>query len=146
MTTGGPAQLRSGGELLADSLLAQGVDWVTCVPGESFHAFLDAAWDRRDRLRLLTCRHEGGAAYMAEAIGKLTGRPGVCFVTRGPGACQAAVGVHTAFQDSTPMVLLVGGVPRAHTGREAFQEVEFRALFAPLAKRVELVDDAARIP
>ncbi|MGE5502994.1 MAG: thiamine pyrophosphate-binding protein [Actinomycetota bacterium] len=137
---------RSGGEILADALLAQGADRVFCVPGESFLPFLDAAWDRRERLAVLTCRHEGGAAYMAEAHGKLTGMPGVCFVTRGPGASHAAVGVHTAFQDSTPMVLLVGQVDRPFRGREAFQEVEFRQMFAPLAKRVEEVDRADRIP
>jgi acetolactate synthase-1/2/3 large subunit len=137
---------RSGGEILADALIAQGADRVFCVPGESFLPFLDAAHDRRDSLRILTCRHEGGAAYMAEAHGKLSGRPGVCFVTRGPGATHAAVGVHTAFQDSTPMVLLVGQVDRPFRGREAFQEVEFRQMFAPLAKRVEEVAAAARIP
>ncbi len=146
MTTSAQASRQSGGEILADSLLAHGTDRVTCVPGESFLAFLDAAWDRRERLSVIACRHEGGAAYMAEAIGKLTGRPGVCFVTRGPGACQAAVGVHTAFQDSTPMLLLVGAVPRRFAGREAFQEVDLAALFTPLAKRVEVVNSAARIP
>ncbi|WP_216635819.1 thiamine pyrophosphate-dependent enzyme [Magnetospirillum moscoviense] len=138
--------MRTGGEILADSLIAQGAEWVTMVPGESFLPFIDAALDRRDRLRLLTCRHEGGAAYMAEAMGKLTGRPGVCFVTRGPGAAHAAVGIHTAFQDSTPMVLLIGQVYRPNIGREAFQEVEFRTMFAPLAKRVEQIEDPARIP
>ena len=138
--------MRTGGEILADALLAHGADTVFCVPGESFLPFLDAAWDRRDRLKVLACRHEGGAAYMAEAHGKLTGRPAVCFVTRGPGACHAAVGVHTAFQDSTPMLLLVGQVERSTRGREAFQEVEFRQMFTPLAKRVEEVDDAARLP
>jgi acetolactate synthase I/II/III large subunit len=139
-------QPRSGGAILADALIAQGADTVYCVPGESFLPFLDAAYDRSDRLKVLACRHEGGAAYSAEAHGKLTGRPGVCFVTRGPGACHAAVGVHTAFQDSTPMVLLIGQVDRPNRGREAFQEVEFRQMFAPLAKRVEEVGDAARIP
>ncbi|MDA8232218.1 MAG: thiamine pyrophosphate-binding protein [Magnetospirillum sp.] len=137
---------RTGGELLADALLAQGARRVACVPGESFLAFLDAAWERRDRLEIVTCRHEGGAAYMAEAMGKLTGQPGIAFVTRGPGACNAAIGVHTAFQDSTPMLLLVGGVDRASRNREAFQEVDFAALFAPLAKRVESVESAALIP
>jgi len=138
--------MRTGGEILADSLVAQGCSLVTLVPGESFLPFIDAAWDRRDHLRLLTCRHEGGAAYMAEAIGKLTGRPGVCFVTRGPGASHAAVGVHTAFQDSTPMVLLIGQVDRPNLGREAFQEVDFRVMFLPLAKQVEQIEDASRIP
>ncbi|CAA7623448.1 Thiamine pyrophosphate-requiring enzyme [Candidatus Terasakiella magnetica] len=138
--------LRTGGAILADALIAQGADTVTCVPGESFLPFLDAAWDRRDRLKVLAFRHEGGAAYAAEAHGKLTGRPGVCFVGRGPGAAHAAVGVHTAFQDSTPMVLLVGQVDRPNRGREAFQEVELRQMFQPLAKRVEEINDAARLP
>jgi acetolactate synthase-1/2/3 large subunit len=138
--------MRTGGEILADSLIAQGCDRVTMVPGESFLPFIDAAWHRRDQLRLLTCRHEGGAAYMAEALGKLTGKPGVCFVTRGPGATHAAVGIHTAFQDSTPMVLLVGQVDKPNLGREAFQEVDLAAMFTPLAKKVEQIDDAGRIP
>ena len=137
---------RTGGEILADALIGQGADTVTCVPGESFLPFLDAAWDRRDRLKILAFRHEGGAAYAAEAHGKLTGRPGVCFVGRGPGATHASVGVHTAFQDSTPMVLLIGQVDRPNRGREAFQEVDLRQMFAPLAKRVEEVDAAARLP
>ncbi len=137
---------RSGGAILADALIGQGVDVVFCVPGESYLPFLDAAYDRRDRLKLITCRQEGGAAYMAEAHGKLTGRPGVCFVTRGPGACNASVGIHTAFQDSTPLVLLVGQVERAMRGREAFQEVEYRLMYAPLAKAVFEVDAAARMP
>lgn len=137
---------RTGGAILADALLAQGADTVFCVPGESYLPFLDAAYDRRDQLRLITCRQEGGAAYMAEAYGKLTGRPGVCFVTRGPGACNASVGVHTAFQDSTPMVLLVGQVERAMRGREAFQEVEYRLMFAPLAKGVWEIGTAGELP
>ncbi|PKU25185.1 thiamine pyrophosphate-binding protein [Telmatospirillum siberiense] len=137
---------RTGGAILADALLAQGVDMVFSVPGESFIAFLDAAYDRRDRLDVITCRHEGSAAYMAEAYGKLTARPGVCYVTRGPGACNAALGVHTAFQDSTPMVLLIGQVKRALRGREAYQEVEFRQMYGALAKQVEEVSSAARIP
>ncbi|CAA7626107.1 thiamine pyrophosphate-dependent enzyme [Magnetospirillum sp. SS-4] len=137
---------RTGGEILADALILQGADTVTCVPGESFLPFLDAAWDRRDRLKVLAFRHEGGAAYAAEAHGKLTGRPGICFVGRGPGASHAAIGVHTAFQDSTPMVLLIGQVDRPNRGREAFQEVDLAAMFRPLAKRVEEVDSAARLP
>jgi acetolactate synthase-1/2/3 large subunit len=137
---------RTGGEILADALIGQGADTVTCVPGESFLPFLDAAWDRRDRLKILAFRHEGGAAYAAEAHGKLTGRPGICIVGRGPGASHAAVGVHTAFQDSTPMILLIGQVDRPNRGREAFQEVNLAAMFAPLAKRVEEVESAARLP
>ncbi|MXX22536.1 MAG: thiamine pyrophosphate-binding protein, partial [Rhodospirillales bacterium] len=104
------ADRRTGGEILADQLLIHGVDTVFAVPGESYLPVLDAFFDRRDALRLITCRHEAGAANMAEAAGKLTGRPGVCLVTRGPGACHASVGVHTAHQDSTPMLLLVGQV------------------------------------
>ncbi|MBI3444654.1 MAG: thiamine pyrophosphate-binding protein [Magnetospirillum sp.] len=137
---------RSGGEILADALISQGADTVTCVPGESFLPFLDAAWDRRDRLKVLAFRHEGGAAYAAEAHGKLTGRPGVCFVGRGPGATHAAVGVHTAFQDSTPMVLLIGQVDRPFRGREAFQEVDLTQMFLPLAKRVEEITSPTRLP
>lgn len=137
---------RTGGAILADALLAQGTDMVFSVPGESFIAFLDAAYDRRDLLKVITCRHEGSAAYMAESYGKLTARPGVCYVTRGPGACNAALGVHTAFQDSTPMILLIGQVKRAFRGREAYQEVEFRQMYGALAKRVEEVSSAERIP
>lgn len=137
---------RSGGEILADGLIAQGVDTVYGVPGESFLAILDAIHARSDRLRFVTCRQEGGAAFMADAHGKLTGKPGVCLVTRGPGACNASIGVHTAFQDSTPMVLLIGQVPRDHREREAFQEVEFRHMFAPMAKWVCEVESAARLP
>lgn len=137
---------RTGGEILADALIGQGAGIVTCVPGESFLPFLDAAWDRRDRLTVLAFRHEGGAAYAAEAHGKLTGRPGVCIVGRGPGATHASVGVHTAFQDSTPMVLLIGQVDRPVRGREAFQEVELAQMFRPLAKRVEEVNSPDRLP
>jgi acetolactate synthase-1/2/3 large subunit len=137
---------RTGGEILADALIGQGAGIVTCVPGESFLPFLDAAWDRRDRLTVLAFRHEGGAAYAAEAHGKLTGRPGVCIVGRGPGATHASVGVHTAFQDSTPMVLLIGQVDRPIRGREAFQEVELAQMFRPLAKRVEEVNSPDRLP
>ncbi len=146
MSTSSTPPRRSGGEILADALIAQGADLVFTVPGESFLPFLDALADRGERLRPITCRQEGGAAYMAEAYGKLTGRPGVCFVTRGPGACNASVGVHTAFQDSTPMLLLVGQVKRGHRGREAFQEVDFPRMFAPLAKWAGEVDTAARLP
>ena len=139
-----------GGHCLVDCLIAQGVRHVFGVPGESYLAALDGFHARADQIRFITCRHEGGAAYMAEAAGKLTGRPGVCFVTRGPGASNAAVGLHTAFQDSTPMVLLVGDVGRDVRDREAFQEVDFSAMFGPatrgMAKRVERVDEARRIP
>jgi acetolactate synthase-1/2/3 large subunit len=135
---------RTGGRILVDGLVAQGADLAFGVPGESYLAVLDALVD--SPLRYLTCRHEAGAANMAEAYGKLTGRPGICMVTRGPGATHAAVGVHTAFQDSTPMLLLVGQVARSMRGREAFQEVDYEAMFAPLAKWACEVDSAERIP
>jgi acetolactate synthase I/II/III large subunit len=137
--------IRSGGQILIDNLRAQGCDRIFTVPGESFLAALDALHDQND-IQLVTCRQEGGAAYMAEADGKLTGRPGVAFVTRGPGATNAAIGAHVAHQDSTPMLLLIGDVGRDMRDREAFQEVDFAAMFAPLAKWVARIDDAARIP
>jgi acetolactate synthase-1/2/3 large subunit len=137
---------RSGGQILVDQLRVHGVDTVFCVPGESYLPALDALGGAREAIRLVVCRQEGGAANMADAYGKLTGRPGVCFVTRGPGAANASIGVHTAFQDSTPMLLLVGQVARDALGREAFQEVDFVAMFAPLAKHAEQVADPARIP
>ncbi|HEX7124965.1 MAG TPA: thiamine pyrophosphate-binding protein [Thermodesulfobacteriota bacterium] len=137
---------RTGGQLLVDCLRVQGVDIAFCVPGESYLPVIDALYDVRDALRLVVCRQEGGAAIMAEAHGKLTGRPGVCFVTRGPGATNASTGIHTAFQDSTPLVLFVGQVSRDVRDREGFQEVDFRAMFAPLAKWSAEVPDARRIP
>ncbi len=137
---------RTGGQILVDALKIHGVDLVFCVPGESYLAALDALYDARNAIRLITCRQEGGAANMAEAYGKLTGRPGICFVTRGPGATNASIGVHTAFQDSTPMILFVGQVARDQAERAAFQEVDYRRMFAPLAKWVAQIDDPARIP
>ena len=137
---------RTGGQILVDQLRVHGADTVFCVPGESYLGALDALGDAREAIRLVVCRQEGGAATMAEAHGKLTGRPGVCFVTRGPGATNASIGVHTAFQDSTPMLLLVGQVARAALGREAFQEVDLVAMFRPLAKHAEQIMEAARIP
>jgi acetolactate synthase-1/2/3 large subunit len=122
-----------------------GVDRLFCVPGESYLDVLDALYDT-PHIALVVAKHEGAAANMAEADGKLTGRPGICFVTRGPGATHASVGVHTAYQDSTPMILFVGQVQRNVRGREAFQEVEFRQMFAPLAKWVAEIDAADRIP
>ncbi|MFP6718061.1 MAG: thiamine pyrophosphate-binding protein, partial [Alphaproteobacteria bacterium] len=110
---------RTGGQILVDQLLLNDVDTVFAVPGESYLAALDALYDARNRARVITCRQEGGAAFMAEAYGKVTGRPGICFVTRGPGACNASIAVHTAMQDSTPMMLLVGQVARKLLGREA---------------------------
>ena len=137
---------RTGGKLLADALVAQGVTHAFCVPGESYLDLLDGLYAVRNRLQLVTCRFEAGAVHMAEAYGKLTGRPGVAIVTRGPGACHAAIGVHVAFQDSTPMVLLVGQIPIEETDRETFQEVDYRQMFAPLAKWVTQIDDERRIP
>ena len=141
---------RIAGHLLVECLLAQGVTHAFGVPGESYLAVLDGFHHHRDSLRFITCRQEGGAAFMAEAHGKLTGRPGVCFVTRGPGATNASIGVHTAFQDSTPMVLFVGDVASDTRDREAFQEVDYTHFFGPstkgMAKRVERVDDATRLP
>ncbi|MBS3998040.1 MAG: thiamine pyrophosphate-binding protein [Hydrogenophaga sp.] len=138
------------GHLLVDCLIAQGMTHAFGVPGESFLAVLDGFHARADQIRFIVNRQEGGAAFMAEAQGKLTGRPGVCFVTRGPGATNASIGVHTAFQDSTPMVLFVGDVASDARDREAFQEVDFSAFFGPgtkgMAKRVERIDDARRIP
>ena len=138
------------GHLLVDCLIAQGVTHAFGVPGESYLAVLDGFHDRADRIRFVINRQEGGAAFMAEAQGKLTGRPGVCFVTRGPGATNASIGLHTAFQDSTPMVLFVGDVASDARDREAFQEVDYNAFFGPstkgMAKRVERIDDPRRIP
>ena len=138
--------LRTGGQVLIDQLKIHGVDTAFCVPGESYLAALDALHDARDQIKLVVCRQEGGAAYMAEAYGKLTGRPGICFVTRGPGATNASVGVHTAFQDSSPMILFIGQVARDQVEREAFQEIDFRRMYGPMAKWVAEIDDAARIP
>lgn len=142
----GTGTARAGSLLIAEALLAQGVDRVFIVPGESFLALLDALYGLEGRIQVVTCRHEHGAIMMAEAHAKLTGRPGVCIVTRGPGACNASIGVHVAFQDSTPLVLLVGQVPRPHLGREAFQEVDFRAFFGPIAKWADQADRADRLP
>jgi acetolactate synthase I/II/III large subunit len=135
---------RSGGRALVDQLELHGAELAFCVPGESYLPVLDALRD--SPIRLIACRHEAAAANMAEAYGKLTGRPGVCFVTRGPGATHASVGVHTADQDSTPMILFVGQVPRAHTGRAAFQELDYYAVFGSMTKWAAQVDDASRIP
>jgi acetolactate synthase I/II/III large subunit len=136
---------RTGGQILVAALRQQGVDRIYCVPGESYLPVLDALYDLPE-IAVVSARHEGAAANMAEADGKLTGRPGVCFVTRGPGATHASVGVHTAFQDSTPMVLFIGQVARGARDREGFQEVDFGAMFAPLAKWAAEIDQPARIP
>ena len=140
------AEGRSGGQLLADALVANGATHVFAVPGESYLDLLDGLYAQRNRIELVTCRFEAGAVHMAEAQGKLTGRPGVAVVTRGPGACHAAIGVHVAQQDSTPLVLLVGQIPMGETDRESFQEVDYRRFFSPIAKWVTQIDEAARIP
>jgi acetolactate synthase-1/2/3 large subunit len=137
---------RSGGQILVDQLLVHGVDMAFCVPGESYLPVLDALYDVRDRIRLIVCRQEGGAANMAEAYGKLTGNPGICLVTRGPGATNASIGVHTAFQDSTPLILFIGQVGSDVVEREAFQEIDYRRMFGPMAKWVAQIDRADRVP
>ena len=137
---------RMGGRVLADALLAQGIDHVFAVPGESYLDVLDGLYDNRQKLKLVTCRFEAGAVHMAEAYGKLTGRPAAAFVTRGPGACHGSIGVHVAMQDSTPLLLFVGQIPLADSGRDSFQEVDYRRMFSPLAKWATQIDQAARIP
>jgi acetolactate synthase-1/2/3 large subunit len=141
-----PPAPRRGGRILADALVAQGIDHVFAVPGESYLDVLDGLYDVRDQVNLVTCRFEAGAAHMAETHAKLTGRLAAAMVTRGPGACHAAIGVHNAMQDSTPMLLFVGQIPFAETDRDSFQEVDYRKMFAPLAKWVTQIDQAARIP
>ncbi|MBO67919.1 MAG: thiamine pyrophosphate-binding protein [Acidiferrobacteraceae bacterium] len=136
---------RSGGQILVDALRQHGTTHIFCVPGESYLPVLDALIDEQT-ISTVVCRHEGGAAMMADAYGKLTHRPGICFVTRGPGAANAVAGLHIAAQDSTPMILFVGQVPTNFIGREAFQEVDFKSMFDLLAKRVERVTDVKRIP
>jgi acetolactate synthase-1/2/3 large subunit len=137
---------RTGGQVLVRALELNGIKTVFCVPGESYLGALDAFYDVRDSIRVITCRHESGAAYAAEAHGKLTGQPGIAFVTRGPGACNASIGVHTAFQDSSPMILFIGQVPREFRGREAFQEIDFTSMYQPLSKWVVEVEDPKRLP
>jgi acetolactate synthase-1/2/3 large subunit len=138
--------MRTGGQILVDSLLLQGADLAFCVPGESYLEVLDAMYDVRDRLRLIVCRQEGGAAYMAEAYGKLTGRPGIVFVTRGPGASNAAIGIHTAQQDSTPLIVFIGQVGGDFKDREAFQEIDYSRMYGGIAKWVAQIDRADRVP
>lgn len=135
---------RTGGQILVDALKTHGADIVFGVPGESYLAVLDALHD--SSIRFITNRQEGGAAFMAEAYGKLTGRPGICFVTRGPGATNAAIGVHTAQQDSTPLILFVGQVGSDFVEREAFQEIDYRRMFGTMTKWVAQIDRADRIP
>jgi acetolactate synthase-1/2/3 large subunit len=136
--------LRHGGKILIDQLVIEGVERVFCVPGESYLAALDGL--HGSAIETVVCRHEGGAAMMAEAHGKVTGQPGIAFVTRGPGATNASSGVHVAFQDSTPMILFIGQVASDQRDREAFQEVDYRRMFAPLAKWVAEIDRVERIP
>ncbi len=138
--------MRTGGQVLVDQLELHGVEHAFCVPGESYLAVLDALHDAD--IRLISCRHEAAAANMAEAYGKLTGRPGICLVTRGPGATHASVGVHIASQDSTPMILLVGQAPRPFLGRDAFQELDYPHAFGGLglAKWAAEAESAGRLP
>ena len=146
MTPPSPTPPRSGGQLLADALAVHGVDTVFGVPGESYLAVLDGLYSHREAIRFITCRHEGSAAFMAEAYGKLTGRPAVLMVTRGPGASNATIGIHTAQQDSTPLVVFVGQVGNDFMGREAFQEVDYRRMFGSMAKWATQIDRTDRIP
>ena len=137
---------RHGGKILADALVGHGVDMAFGVPGESFLPVLDGIYDVRDKLKFVICRQEGGASYMADAYGKLTGKPGILFVTRGPGATNGSVGVHTAFQDSTPMIMFIGQVGNEMVEREAFQEIDYRRMYGPMAKWVAQIDRTERIP
>lgn len=138
--------MRSGGQVLVDALRLNGVDVVYGVPGESYLAALDAIHDQGNSLRYVTMRQEGGAAFAAAAHADMTGRPGVCFVTRGPGVTSASIGLHTALQGSTPMVLLIGQISRPYRDREVFQEIEYRQFLSQVTKWVAEVDDAARLP
>lgn len=138
--------MRSGGQMVVEALIANDVDRIFCVPGESYLAVLDALYDASNRIQTTTCRQEGGAANMAEAHAKLTGKPGILMVTRGPGATNASIGVHTAFQDSTPMVVLIGQVARDQRDREAFQEIDYRRMFGQMAKWVAEIEDPSRVP
>ncbi|MEJ2436319.1 MAG: thiamine pyrophosphate-binding protein, partial [Pseudolabrys sp.] len=130
---------RTGGEILVDQLAIHGVQHAFCVPGESYLAALDAFYDRD--VKLTICRHESAAAMAAEAVGKTTGRPGICFVTRGPGASNASAGIHIAHQDSSPMIVFVGQVARSMRERDAFQELDYRAVFGAMAKWATEIDD-----
>ncbi len=136
---------KTGARLLVDALRVHGVDTAFCVPGESYLAVLDALYDVKEQIKLIVCRQEGGAAFMAEAYGKLTGKPGICFVTRGPGASNAAIGLHTAHQDSSPVILFIGQIGSDVTEREAFQEVDYRRMFGQMAKWVAQIDRADRV-
>ena len=141
-----PTLSGSGAQILVQCLVAQGVRQVFCVPGESHLGVIDALYDVREKISLIVCRHESGASNMADAYGKLTGEPGIALVSRGPGATNASIGIHTAFQDSTPLILLVGQVQRDFIEREAFQEIDFRRMFGQMAKWVAQIDEAKRVP
>ena len=136
--------MKTGGQLIVEALEANGVERIYCVPGESYLAVLDALHD--SPIRSIVCRQEGGAAMMADCQGRLTGKPGICFVTRGPGATNASAGVHIAMQDSIPMILFIGQIASHAKYREAFQEVDYHAFFGDIAKWVVEISDAARIP
>src|SRR3989337_4283988 len=142
---GGSTGMRTGAQLLVDAPRLHGVDTAFCVPGEGYLGVIAALYDAREAIRLIVARQDGGASYMAEAYGKATGTPGICFVTRGPGATNAAIGVHTAFQDSTPMILLIGQVGTDFLEREAFQEIDYRRMFGPMSKWVAQIDRTDRI-
>ena len=135
-----------GGHLLADQLSANGVDIIFCVPGESYLGLMDGLYNHKEKIKLITTRHESGAANMADAYAKLTNKPGVCIVSRGPGATNASNGIHTAYQDSTPVILLIGQVSRNEREREAQQEIDYKEMFKPMAKYVAEINDADRIP
>ena len=137
---------KTGGQIIVDHLINNGIDRVFSVPGESFLGVMDALYDRGNEVQFVNCRQEGGAAFMAAAYGKLTGKPGICFVTRGPGATNASIGIHVAKQDSVPMILFVGQVSVTSTHRDAFQEIDIPAMFKPLAKWAVQIDDAERLP
>ncbi|MCP4072312.1 MAG: thiamine pyrophosphate-binding protein [Hyphomicrobiales bacterium] len=137
---------RTGGQILIDALINNGTKTIFGVPGESYLEALDAIYQRRNKIRFITCRQEGGAGYMADAWANATGKPGVCFVTRGPGVANASIGLHTAFQGSTPMVLLIGQIPRHQREREAFQEIDYKQMLGPVTKWVAQIDSAERIP
>ncbi len=138
--------IRTGGQILIDALLVNGADTIFGVPGESYLEALDAIYERQNQIRFVTCRQEGGAAYMADGWANATGKLGLCFVTRGPGVTNASIGLHTAFQGSTPLLLLIGQIPRHQREREAFQEIDYRQMLGPITKWVAEIDDAARIP
>ncbi len=141
----GNLPIRHGGKIIVDALKKNGVDTVFCLPGESFLGVLDSLLDTPE-IKLVTCRHEAGAAFMAEAYGKLTGKPAVCLVTRGPGACNASIGLHAAKHDSTPMIVLIGHATRYEVQRESFQEIEYRNAFPEITKWVAQIDSVDRIP